>query len=154
MQRWSWFLAVKGNKPEGALEPPRESDAMEVDSGAESWWGFWDPVEIRKLAEWLEIKHGLDNDSSVNSTKLTNGSSQSKGKAKSNSSVLSLSREPSPLSDLSANGPADTDDEDQDPTKALGKPTKKDMCALVKGLKQYAEMLEWRVQRASAADDA
>lgn len=174
MQRWSWFLAVKGDKPEGAVEAPRDSDSTEdiIDSGKETWWGFWDPVEIRKLAEWLEIKHGLSDGSDSTSNNrspstLNNGSSKGKGKGKSvasrstaSTSVVSLSREPSPLSDLSAdevdeliNTDEEGSDREDDPTLMLGKPAKKELRALVKGLRQYADMLEWRVQRASAADD-
>ncbi|KAK7687001.1 hypothetical protein QCA50_009500 [Cerrena zonata] len=165
MQRWSWFLAVKGDKPEGAVEAPREDETAEdlVNLGSESWWGFWDPIEIRKLAEWLEIKHGLSDGSAPatnGSLGPVNGSSSGKGKGKSvasrstaSTSVISQGREPSPLSDLSADESADTDDEEEDPIFALGKPTRKELHTLVKGLRQYADMLEWRVQRASAADD-
>ncbi|KAJ4468133.1 hypothetical protein J3R30DRAFT_1677685 [Lentinula aciculospora] len=50
LREWSWFLAVWGNKP----------CASGTSHGDEpQWWGFWDPAEIRKLADWISITNGL-----------------------------------------------------------------------------------------------
>ncbi|KAJ3886055.1 hypothetical protein GG344DRAFT_82082 [Lentinula edodes] len=51
LREWSWFIAVWGKKPHG----------NGVDEGGDEpqWWGFWDPQEIRNLAEWLSITNGL-----------------------------------------------------------------------------------------------
>ncbi|KAJ3762386.1 hypothetical protein EV360DRAFT_35808 [Lentinula raphanica] len=47
---WSWFLAVWGKNPN------ENSDDDEP-----QWWGFWDPKEIRNLANWLTSKNDLQN---------------------------------------------------------------------------------------------
>lgn len=85
-KRWSWFIAVWGVRPdiEERTDPPKDEDCSEDDSEAESgldsesdededednskkigierprWYAFSDPVEIFKLAEWVERKAGLD----------------------------------------------------------------------------------------------
>jgi hypothetical protein len=87
-KRWSWFIAVWGVRPavEERTDPPKDEDCSEADSEAESgldseldedednsmkteterprWYAFSDPVEIFKLAEWVERKAGLDSRSS------------------------------------------------------------------------------------------
>ncbi|EMD37310.1 hypothetical protein CERSUDRAFT_135818 [Gelatoporia subvermispora B] len=70
MQRWSWFVSVWGEKPEGALEAKgddsgearSDSDDEDEDEAEETWWGFWDPEEIRKLTTWIAMKAGIDED--------------------------------------------------------------------------------------------
>ncbi|KXN90851.1 hypothetical protein AN958_03505 [Leucoagaricus sp. SymC.cos] len=37
------------------------------DLGTEKWWGFYDPLEILKLSDWLAIKTGLDSSDSDDS---------------------------------------------------------------------------------------
>ena len=32
----------------------------DFDPSVDRWWGFWDPVKIRTLAEWLRISHERD----------------------------------------------------------------------------------------------
>lgn len=154
MQRWSWFVAVWGKKPEGAEEAKNDDDdddEEEQDEGEETWWGFWQPEEIKKLSEWLAVKSGLV-------TELYESGGASKGKrtnARGRSSAfssgltsLAASREASPLSELS-------DDEDGEvqmmKTDASGRPvpTKRDLHGLSHGLAEYAELLEWRIHRAS-----
>lgn len=73
MRKWSWFLAVWGKEPTnspmtvtGEKAGEMLKDKMDVDdddveegeAGDEdgSWWGFSDPVQIRKLAKWLAWK--------------------------------------------------------------------------------------------------
>lgn len=45
-------MAVWGNKP--AAKDVASSAADEP-----QWWGFWDPVEIRRLAEWINVTNDL-----------------------------------------------------------------------------------------------
>lgn len=54
MKEWSWFVSVWGKKP--------LSDEKEDDDGneAEKWWGFWEPEEIVKVADWISIKSKLE----------------------------------------------------------------------------------------------
>ncbi|KAJ3999623.1 hypothetical protein F5050DRAFT_1736731 [Lentinula boryana] len=57
LREWSWFLAVWGKKP-------HQNGAQDEDEEPQ-WWGFWDPAEIRRLADWLSITNGSQtNDSS------------------------------------------------------------------------------------------
>lgn len=66
MKRWSWFVCVHGEKPADALKAKEMKDEVDgteselTDEEEDEWWGFWDPAEIKKLAGWLAIKHGLD----------------------------------------------------------------------------------------------
>lgn len=53
---WSWFLAVWGKKPAGAVLEIEEDE----DDGEEKWWGFCKPQHIKELAQWITSKHGLD----------------------------------------------------------------------------------------------
>ena len=79
MRKWSWFVAVWGKKPklEGARlsKPNRKTkytddtnDSEDSDEGGDEdgWWGIWDPVEIEKVADWIEIRAGLDGDNESN----------------------------------------------------------------------------------------
>ncbi|KAG1765342.1 hypothetical protein EDD22DRAFT_775103 [Suillus occidentalis] len=92
-KRWSWFIAVWGVRPavEERTDPPKDEYCSDDDSEAESgldsesdededkikkveierprWYAFSDPVEIFKLAEWVERKAGLNLRS--NSSKLS-----------------------------------------------------------------------------------
>ena len=64
MRHWSWFLAIWGRKPEGAavakVEDDDETEDEDDEEDEERWWGFWDPTEVAKLAEWHAVKHGFD----------------------------------------------------------------------------------------------
>jgi hypothetical protein len=39
-----------------------EEDEEEEDKDREGWWGFYEPLEILKLAEWISMKAGLDDE--------------------------------------------------------------------------------------------
>ncbi|KAJ3934906.1 MAG: hypothetical protein NXY57DRAFT_599590 [Lentinula lateritia] len=56
LREWSWFIAVWGKKPHGNGVNDGEDEPQ--------WWGFWNPQEIRNLAEWLSITNGLKRDPS------------------------------------------------------------------------------------------
>jgi len=101
MKWWSSFVAVWGKKPPIARNPSKTKMAREIsghdaetggcdsdDEVVEKWWGFHEPDEIRKVADWIAIETGLG------------------------------------LEDGSQNGSAST---------------------LVKGLQEYAALLEWRL---------
>ncbi|KAG2145988.1 uncharacterized protein EDB93DRAFT_1150360 [Suillus bovinus] len=87
-KRWSWFIAVWGVRPgvEERIDTPQDEDCSdsESESGPDSesdedqddrkprntktecprWYAFSNPVDIFKLAEWVEWKAGLDAPSS------------------------------------------------------------------------------------------
>ena len=150
MQRWSWFIAVWGKKPEDAEEAQREDKEEERDADEETWWGFWQPAEIQKLAEWLAIKAGLGGELSESEDRPTAAIQNGRGKVTQvtgRTAPSGLSRDVSPLSDLS-------DSEDENvfmKTDAEGRPVpvKRELEALTRGLRDYADLLEWREQRAS-----
>ncbi|THH02065.1 hypothetical protein EW026_g706 [Hermanssonia centrifuga] len=172
MVRWPWFVAVWGRKPEGALEAKPEKDEdcddddkpEDEDESGESWWGFWQPEEIEKLAGWISRTSGLESDEETDDTPVApvaNGNGKvnsARGRrltSGSNSSLSSLSsthsiRDPSPLSDLSS----DEDEEEHVSTDKQGRriPNKRELGDLVKGLNDYADRLKWRIQRASRED--
>ncbi|KAL1736169.1 hypothetical protein EV714DRAFT_242575, partial [Schizophyllum commune] len=50
LRKWSTFVAVYGKRPESA--PTDEDD--EEDGKTRGWFGFADPAEIEKLAEWVK----------------------------------------------------------------------------------------------------
>ncbi|KAF9070065.1 hypothetical protein BDP27DRAFT_1324227 [Rhodocollybia butyracea] len=85
LQEWSWFLAVWGNHP-----------SNEATGDKAQWWGFWDPVEIHKLADWVSVVNGLKTNGSVEATAASRSSEGLKN--------------------------------------------------LVKGITEYATVLEWRIQ--------
>ncbi|KIM45387.1 hypothetical protein M413DRAFT_442058 [Hebeloma cylindrosporum] len=73
MREWSWFVAVWGKKTPslpaaGTVQKMEvdgttdESENESDDEAVEKWWGFWEPGEISKVAEWISIKAGLDDD--------------------------------------------------------------------------------------------
>ncbi|OSX66129.1 hypothetical protein POSPLADRAFT_1131222 [Postia placenta MAD-698-R-SB12] len=161
MQRWSWFIAVWGQLPEGAkVAKTDDEDDDGVDEGGESWWGFWDPAEVRKVAEWIAVKCELGEGKPRSQAALNTD----KGKQVDRSSTydtlassLAGSREPSPLSDLSSDE-EENDDENNDEEEDLYAgmrvdsqdhpvPTRRELRGLVKRLKEYADLLEWRIRR-------
>ncbi|KAK0461333.1 uncharacterized protein EV420DRAFT_1267235 [Desarmillaria tabescens] len=60
---WSSFIAVWGQKPKTGTPLTHEDDSDE-DGEMDQWWGFSDPEDIRKLADWLSIISGLEEDGS------------------------------------------------------------------------------------------
>ncbi|KAG6920244.1 hypothetical protein DXG01_005013 [Tephrocybe rancida] len=86
-KEWSWFLAVWGKKIPGHAKAPADEDN---DEGVERWWAFSEPLEIRKLADWIRIDAGID-----------------------------------PYGEVDANKP---------------------LALLVKGLNDYAALLDWRLK--------
>ena len=71
MREWSWFIVVWGKKPPLSEAPTLGTvQKMDIDGTTdesedetvERWWGFWEPEEISKVAEWISIKAGLDDD--------------------------------------------------------------------------------------------
>lgn len=99
MREWPWFVAVWGTRPpltaeeQKAKEEEEKARALLVDSdededdssdedsslnddmadedvGVEKWWGFWEPEEIVKVAEWIAIKSGLDEDVQISDRQI------------------------------------------------------------------------------------
>lgn len=143
MKKWSWFVAVWGKKPDIGGEVERMTIAKaqkddgsdsEEDADDEDWWGFWDSAEIQKVADWIEIRAGLDVEQKDKKMVTTDAS---------NSTLLvdtaASSRASSPLSIVS-------DDEDTGGGLYSESSSKQELKALVKGLKEYATLLEWRMK--------
>ncbi|RPD54734.1 hypothetical protein L226DRAFT_560379 [Lentinus tigrinus ALCF2SS1-7] len=153
-----------------------EDDGNEDD---ERWWAFWQPEQVSKLAEWLAMKYSIDleakrptkdsSDSAVlkvddaDAEKLTAKDNKSRGRPSNASSANSVSR---PRKFASLNKDSDSEDESRsdeydDETDADGDvhmrfdrrgepvPTKNDLRALARGLKDYAELLEWRIKHSA-----
>ncbi|KAI0821692.1 hypothetical protein BC628DRAFT_1523476 [Trametes gibbosa] len=177
MRHWSWFIAVWGRKPEGAevsklshddndLEEEEEADE---DEDAQGWWGFWQPEEVAKLSEWLAMKHGIDLEAKRGSKEpedtaavpVTQINKRHSGSSTGGSSHAGPSR-CGPRTFASLN--KDTEDEDElhgpisissdsddgeAQTFEIAPPKKHEIRRLAKGLKEYADLLEWRVTRMS-----
>ncbi|KAH9485467.1 hypothetical protein JR316_0002375 [Psilocybe cubensis] len=126
LRQWSWFVAVWGKRP--LLSPAEKAVSVkEVDHDdsdneeeenidEERWWGFYEPEEINKIAEYISIKSGLDDDADapVNQpASLLNSKSTQSNKEK-----TSL-----PLS-----------------------PRQEQLKRLVSELRDYASLLEWRLR--------
>ncbi|KAF8160676.1 hypothetical protein B0H34DRAFT_653698 [Crassisporium funariophilum] len=87
LKEWSWFVAVWGKKPlqPGAPQVTKMdidgdtevSGDENMDADVEKWWGFWEPDEIIKLADWIAIKWGLE-DEETNDSRLSSSSSSSR----------------------------------------------------------------------------
>ena len=142
LKRWSWFVLIWGRKPRGALVARDEDEDDEEDEEEECWWAFWNPTEIQKLAEWHIRKHGLDGTEPLT---LAPKLAVSKASSSRKRSSLVNSRALSPLSDLSS----DEDEEDSMEEDGLAEraPTHSELLTLVQGLKDFGELLQWRVQR-------
>jgi hypothetical protein len=94
MREWSWFIVVWGKKPPSLPGVPAlrtvqkmdidgatdESENESEDETVEQWWGFWEPGEISKVAEWISIKAGLDDDESTLGDSRASSSSIAKDK--------------------------------------------------------------------------
>ncbi|KAK0504839.1 hypothetical protein EDD18DRAFT_1126676 [Armillaria luteobubalina] len=64
---WSSSIAVWGQKPKTATLSTVSEDDSDEDAEMDQWWGFSDPEGIRKLADWLFIVSGLEEDGPENS---------------------------------------------------------------------------------------
>lgn len=162
MRRWSWIVAVWGTLPVGAAE--NEADQVEdeeVNSDCPRWWGFYEPEEIFKMAEWIEASSEVGK-AKLQRRRRTGG--DSKAAAVSGvpletavfGSSPESSRAPSPMSDLSddEDEPDSGSDEGDEMSAYMrvdsrGKPvpTKKQLRGLVDGLREYADLLQWRIRR-------
>lgn len=108
LRDWSWLVAVYGEKPADALEPPPQYDEdgnsvlsdLDEEEEEERWWGFCDVAEIQKLAKAVSIRAGIDEEEDGGAVR----------------------------------------------SPAVGDSTAK---TIVDGLKAFAELLEWRIARAS-----
>jgi len=116
---------------EGGDDDDDTEDDMEEEE--ERWWGLWRADEIRKLADWIAIKSGCGEEQPAEDWRrrtLENGGTRSGVQ----SSHLT------PLSDAS-----DTEDEGGEYGRVI--PTQNELEALVRSLREYAEVLDWRVWR-------
>jgi len=86
MKEWSWFVSVWGKKPlsEDRTKNPQpakndtNSSNQEDGEDVEKWWGFWEPEEIVKVADWIFIKSKLDDDDEIPAGAENGISSQTK----------------------------------------------------------------------------
>nr|VWO99930.1 N/A [Ganoderma boninense] len=204
MRYWSWFVAVWGKRPEGALvakskgadaveekegesaetvakEEEKKSDGEdpEADEDTEQWWGFWEPEEVAKLAEWLAMRHGINLEKKrapkgseetavlgVAEAQKGNNPSKARGRPSNASSarasfiVVSDSEDDSEderEQDRNRDEGDDDIDDDGDVLMRVDEhgepvPTKRDLRKLARCLKEYSEMLAWRIKRASKDD--
>ena len=134
MRRWGWFIAIWGQKPTDAVLPPStndddDTDEEEDDMDNERWWGLWQSDEIRKLADWIAIKNELSDPESGDGTML-----QPRSGAQSSNKYWT------PLSDATV-----SDTEDEDGGRVI--PTQNGLKTLVGGLREYAEVMDWRAWR-------
>ncbi|GLB37681.1 hypothetical protein LshimejAT787_0407320 [Lyophyllum shimeji] len=66
-KEWSWFVAVWGTKfpvgrkrVEGKGKKNAAEDESDDEDADERWWGFYEPGDIRKLADWIRLDAGID----------------------------------------------------------------------------------------------
>ncbi|PIL35898.1 hypothetical protein GSI_01558 [Ganoderma sinense ZZ0214-1] len=205
MRFWSWFVAVWGRRPEGALVAKSEGaeevaegeekegesvekvaeegekkvdgdDRQAEDEDTEQWWGFWEPEEIAKLAEWLAMRHGInlekklvpkssEDTTILGVTEAQKGDKPSKFRGRpsiassaASSARASFANVSDSEDDFEDERERDEDDEGVDDdgdvlmrVDAHGEPvpTKRDLRKLAQGLKEYSELLAWRIKRAS-----
>ncbi|KAI0655886.1 hypothetical protein C8Q70DRAFT_909722 [Cubamyces menziesii] len=153
-------------------------DEEEVeDPDAEGWWGFWQPEEVAKLSAWLGDQYGVNPGAKrlskepddvavidVEGVQPRPQPSQRQGRAPSAGeatmpsrpgvrSFTSLNRE-SEDEEGSTAGSSDDEGENQNGQMRLNArgepvPRKQDLKTLVKSIKEYADLLEWRIKRAS-----
>ncbi|KAA1471774.1 hypothetical protein DENSPDRAFT_837845 [Dentipellis sp. KUC8613] len=197
LKKWGWFIAVHGHRPapdpiavqgpkgkgkHSALEEGNSDDEGEdEDPAAERWWGFWQPEEIRKVAEWIARKNGVvevkgraKDTEAVDGRQTEPKDDASKGRTVSRSvsstvaddtdidmSTVVSSRASTPLSDVDdeddesselSSVSSDVEDEGeeamyrQDAARQVI-PSKVELRQLVRSLREYADVLEWRVWR-------
>ncbi|TFY76839.1 hypothetical protein EWM64_g7172 [Hericium alpestre] len=88
LKKWSWFVAVYGRRPEPEPETKQDKGKgkqkaategeheEEEDPKALRWWGFWQPEEVRKIAEWIARKNGIIDKAKHEKSKPDNGAEQ------------------------------------------------------------------------------
>jgi hypothetical protein len=119
LKDWSWFVVARGKRPADSILASDAEEEDEQDADGEAWWAFWEPEEIRKLAHYIEIKAGLDDDESEageSASANDHSSPSSTGKAK--ETVMAAS----------------------------GQPSKGAMRGLVQSLYEYGSLLAWRTR--------
>jgi hypothetical protein len=138
MKRWSWFVAVWGRGPPVQVSEsgrPKQmnadTDSEDGDDNEEKWWGFGEPEEIRRLAGYIGRQSGLEDYDDSSDTVKDKRSDSGSG---SRSRELSLT----PLDD-------NIDIFMRDPP-----PTKGELKGLIRSLKDYADLLEWRIKLVKA----
>ena len=62
---WSWFIAVWGKKPQATPGRTASDDKSSDGEGRESWWALGESDEILKVADWITIKCGLEDEEDV-----------------------------------------------------------------------------------------
>ncbi|THH16731.1 hypothetical protein EW146_g3952 [Bondarzewia mesenterica] len=144
MNRWGWFIGIWGRRPEvvktgTSAKGKGKQKAEEVVSDEEDedittcrWWAFWQPEEIRKLAEWIAMKNGIAETGKVGKEeerRATGSAGESRSKRAGSTGTASQSatgasvedaegvssRASSPLSEA----PSDEVDEDDDELSPL-----------------------------------
>ncbi|KZV61577.1 hypothetical protein PENSPDRAFT_759342 [Peniophora sp. CONT] len=163
MKKWGWFLAVYGEIPDGAMRV-RDGDESDDDEEEEGkrWWGFYEPGEIRKVAGWIAHTNGLveEKDKDKEQAKRASPWDSTVAKAKSTSAASSSRAASSPLSSAPQSSSASRSaresltplsslesDEDEDGQPSRRTATRAELEKLVQSLKDYADLLEWRVSR-------
>lgn len=143
MKKWSWFVGIWGKSPDGETERIKaikkqkmvESDEeSESDDADQDWWGVWEPGEIKKAADWIEIRGNLGDDgTSEAQTEKATTIADGQG-------IGGSSKESSHLSEIS-----DTDTRDMNLYHRNS--SKAELRSLVKGLREFANLLEWRLSK-------
>lgn len=172
MRRWSWFVAVWGALPEGAaLNEADEEEADEI-SDEPRWWGFYEPGEIRKMAEWIAASYEAGDAKLQRSRRRSGGKSKAAGvnweplEVAAFGSSPASSRAPSPMSDISDDEEDEEPDRDSDSDEddelstymrvdSEGRPvsTKGQLRGLVDALRNYADLLQWRIRRVGGDEE-
>lgn len=82
MREWSWFVAVWGKNPSPGYKPAtasgKDDPDSEEDEDAEKWWGFWDPDEITRLAQYISVRSGVQDDDDFKSNDSASASHKEK----------------------------------------------------------------------------
>ncbi|KAH8994725.1 hypothetical protein EDB86DRAFT_3078077 [Lactarius hatsudake] len=157
MRRWGWFVAVWGQKPTDGLVPTSEDEEDEESDGdpIERWWGLWQADEIRKLADWIAIKNGFVGGEHPTERDAEDEPGVPTGAASSGSRSGVQSSRLTPLSDasdtedeaISGDGPDAGNAQTRVDEDGRVIPTQNELRALVRALREYVEVLDWRAWR-------
>lgn len=126
LREWSWFVAVWGKRsPLSAEEQAILDNKMDCDGSdsedendvdQEKWWGFYEPEEIAKVAEYISIKSGLEDDTDTPLNRPGSLSNSKSGQSNKDKTSTSLS------------------------------PHQEQLKRLVAELRDYGSLLEWRMR--------